>query len=108
MSGRGVNSNIAPLSIFNDTVDFLRPFAEESMETLTAWTEKSISTEKAIYEELQEVAGKWREQAAVTLLLQKAVECLITPQVQHTGNVWEKDSDIWPRLLAQRRGSEKR
>ena len=46
MSGRGVNSNIAPLSIFNDTVDFLRPFAEESMETLTAWTEKAFPLRK--------------------------------------------------------------
>lgn len=78
---------------FNDTDGFLRPFAEESTETLTAWMEKSVSAEKSLYAELQSMVGKWQEQAAVTLLLQKAVEYLKMPQVKHTGNVWQKSSD---------------
>ncbi len=78
---------------FNDTVNFLRPFAEESMEILTAWMEKSVSAEKSLYAELQSMVGKWQEQAAITLLLKKAMEYLKTPQVEHTGNVWQKYSD---------------
>lgn len=75
---------------FNDTVDFLRPFAKESLETLAAWMEKSVSAEKAIYGELQAVAEKWRQQATATLVLQKAVEYLKTSQVKHTGNIWQE------------------
>lgn len=75
---------------FNNTDGFLLPFVQEPMETLTAWMEKSVSAEKAIYRELQAVAEKWRQQAAATLLLQKTVEYLKTPQVEHTGNEWQK------------------
>lgn len=78
---------------FNDIVEFLRPFAEESTETLTAWMEKSTAAEESLYAELQSVVGKWQEQAAVTLLLKKTVEYLKMPQVEHTGNVWQKTSD---------------
>lgn len=78
---------------FNDIVEFLRPFAEESTETLTAWMEKSAAAEESLYAELQSVVGKWQEQAAVTLLLKKTVEYLKMPQVPHTSNVWQKTSD---------------
>ena len=78
---------------FNNKDGFLLPFAQEPMETLTAWMEKSVSAEKAIYKELQEVAEKWRQQAAATLLLQKAVEYLKMPQAEHSGNEWQKKHD---------------
>lgn len=78
---------------FNDTADFLRPFADESLGTLTAWMEKSVAAEKALYGELQAVAEKWRQQAATTLLLQKAMEYLKMPQVKHTGNMWQETAD---------------
>lgn len=78
---------------FNDTADFLGPFADESLETLTAWTEKSVAAEKAIYGELREIVGKWQEQAAITLLLQRAVEYLKAPKVKHTGNMWQESTD---------------
>ena len=47
-------------------------------------------TEKAILKKLQAIAQEWEDQAAQTMLLDRAIEYVRTPEVQHTGNEWKR------------------
>ena len=60
--------------------------ASELQEKLTA----SEAAEKAIYEKLKAAVAEWDEQAAQTLLLEKALEYVRTPEVSHTSNEWKQ------------------
>jgi len=62
-----------------------------SVERLRAMREESAAAEQAIFENLQEAARAWEEQAGQTLSFDKAVEYVRTPPVKHTANQWEKD-----------------
>lgn len=53
--------------------------------------EKCAKLELAAFNVVRKAAVVWEEKAADTRLLDKAIEYLKTPEVQHTSNKWEKD-----------------
>jgi len=60
------------------------------LEQLQTMREESIKAEQAIFENLQESTKTWEEQAGQTLTLNKAIEYVRTPQIQHTSNEWQQ------------------
>ena len=62
------------------------------LDRLQALRNKSVETEKAVFRDLQEATKRWEEQAAQTMILDRAIEYVKTPEVQHSGNRWE-DTD---------------
>ena len=50
---------------------------------------ESAAAEQAIFDDLKERAAAWEEQAGRTLLLDKTLEYVRTPHVQHTANEWQ-------------------
>lgn len=67
----------------------LSPLTTLSADKLAALREESVAQEKALYEKLRGAMSEWEEQAAGTMLLDKAIEYVKTPPVKHTSNVWE-------------------
>ena len=53
----------------------------------------SAKLEKEIYADMKGSVKKWEEQAAQTLLLDKALEYVRTPKVKHTSNEWKQQID---------------
>lgn len=60
-----------------------------SMEQLREMRGESAAAEQAIYEDLKQRAAAWEAQAGQTLAIDKAIEYVRTPTVQHTSNQWE-------------------
>ena len=60
-----------------------------SMEQLREMREESAAAEQAVYEDLKQRAAAWEAQAGQTLTIDKAIEYVRTPTVQHTSNQWE-------------------
>ncbi len=56
---------------------------------LAALREDSAAREKAIFAKLVDAVKEWEEQAAGTMLLEKAIEYVKTPPVKHTANEWQ-------------------
>lgn len=58
--------------------------------------EASIALEKDLYAQLKKLAEAWDEQAAQTMLLERALEYVHTPEVAHTSNEWkEGENGVW-------------
>lgn len=58
--------------------------------------EASIALEKDLYAQLKKLAEAWDEQAAQTMLLERALEYVHTPEVTHTSNEWkEGENGVW-------------
>ncbi len=55
----------------------------------TSMRSESAAAEQAIFDDLKERAAAWEEQAGRTLLLDKTLEYVRTPHVQHTANEWQ-------------------
>ena len=55
----------------------------------TFHAQRSAAAEQAIFDDLKERAAAWEEQAGRTLLLDKTLEYVRTPHVQHTANEWQ-------------------
>ena len=53
----------------------------------------SMKLEKGIYAKAQDSIKEWETQAAQTLLLDKALEYVRTPTVEHTSNEWKQQAD---------------
>ncbi len=51
------------------------------LDRLQALRNKSVETEKAVFRDLQEAAKRWEEQAAQTMILDRAIEYVKTPEV---------------------------
>ena len=51
----------------------------------------SVVFEKAIFDQILGVVGKWEDQAALTMLLDDAIEYIKTPTCKHSSNQWEID-----------------
>lgn len=62
-------------------------------ESLEAMRQGSIDGEQKAYEIVVAAAKQWEQQAASTQMIDRALEYLRTPEVEHTGNVWEKSGD---------------
>ena len=67
----------------------IAPYVSLPLEQLHAMREESAAAEQAIFNELSSRAAAWEEQAGRTLLLDKTLEYVRTPHVQHTANEWQ-------------------
>lgn len=63
-------------------------------DSLEAMRQGSIDGEQKAYEIVVAAAKQWEQQAAVTQTINRALEYLRTPEIEHTGNQW-KDTDNW-------------
>ena len=75
-----------------DRADF-KPFLNVPVKDLEKQLKKSQAEEKKVFEEMKKAVTAWDEHGAQTLLLQKAIEYLKTPEVTHTRNEWQRHKD---------------
>ncbi len=71
----------------------LTPLVCQSEKELIARQKTSIRKEEQVYEKLRKATGEWEELGAQTLLLEKALEYVRTPEVAHTANEWRRQMD---------------
>lgn len=69
----------------------LTPFTNTDMAELQRLRQISISEEQEIFDSLKSSLSKWERQAAITKMLDRAIEYLKTSEIEHTGNTWVKD-----------------
>ncbi|HBH1323891.1 TPA: antirestriction protein ArdA [Clostridioides difficile] len=69
----------------------IAPYASLPIAQLLSMRSESAAAEQAIFDSLKEQAATWEEQAGKTLLLDKALEYVRTPHVQHTANQWQEN-----------------
>ena len=69
----------------------IAPYASLPIAQLLSMRSESAAAEQAIFDDLKERAAAWEEQAGRTLLLDKALEYVRTPHVQHTANEWREN-----------------
>ncbi len=56
----------------------------------------SEAAEKSIFDRLKAAVSEWEAQAAQTLLLEKVLEYVRTPEVSHTSNEWKQiQGGVW-------------
>lgn len=79
-------------SIFCEDVD-ISSLITMGAESLEAMRQGSIDGEQKAYNIVVAAAKQWEQQAAATQTINRALEYLHTPEVAHTGNVWEKSGD---------------
>ena len=72
----------------------LERFDPEVKHSLEAMRQGSIDGEQKAYEIVVAAAKQWEQQAAATQTINRALEYLRTPEIEHTGNQW-KDTDNW-------------
>ena len=75
-----------------DRADF-KPFLNVPVKDLEKQLKESQAEEKKVFEEMKKAVTAWDEHGAQTLLLQKAIEYMRTPEVTHTGNEWKRHKD---------------
>lgn len=69
------------------------PFLDVPQKELEKRLKVSKAEEQKVYDQLKEAAKAWDAHGAQTLLLQKAIEYLKTPEVKHTSNEWKQQND---------------
>lgn len=69
----------------------LTPFTNTGIKELERLRKISTAAEQEIFESLNIPLAKWERQAALTKLLDRAIEYLKTPEIEHTRNKWVKD-----------------
>ena len=67
----------------------IAPYASLPIAQLLSMRSESAAAEQTIFDDLKERAAAWEEQAGRTLLLDKTLEYVRTPHVQHTANEWQ-------------------
>ena len=73
-----------------------KPFLNVPIKDLEKQLKESQAEEKKVFEEMKKAVTAWDEHGAQTLLLQKAIEYLKTPEVAHTANEWKQSkSGAW-------------
>ena len=80
------------LTYHGEHADFT-PFLNVPVKDLTQQLKDSKAQERKVLEELKKAAKAWDAYGAQTLLLQKAIEYLQTPEVGHTANEWRQRKD---------------
>ena len=79
----------------------IAPYASLPIAQLLSMRSESAAAEQAIFDDLKERAAAWEEQAGRTLLLDKTLEYVRTPHVQHTANEWQTtEQEIFERFSA--------
>lgn len=69
------------------------PFLGVPLKELEQRLKDSQAKEKKVFEAVKKAVVAWDEHGAQTLLLQKAIEYVKTPEVKHTNNEWKKQKD---------------
>lgn len=69
----------------------LTPFTNTGIKELERLRKISTAAEQEIVESLNIPLARWERQAALTKLLDRAIEYLKTPEIEHTENKWVKD-----------------
>lgn len=83
---------------FNDwqADSHIAPLVGLAGEEIMRRKEASIALEKELYAKLKKLAAEWDEQAAQTMLLERALEYVHTPEAAHTSNEWKEGKNgIW-------------
>ncbi|GAA6493114.1 hypothetical protein K280104A7_26780 [Candidatus Bariatricus faecipullorum] len=62
-------------------------------DSLEAMRQGSIDGEQKAYEIVVAAAKQWEQQAVATQMINRALEYLRTPEVEHTANEWHKSGD---------------
>lgn len=76
--------------------DHLAGLTDQPEQALAAMRTESAEKEQEIYETLRSAFSRWEKQASRTMLLDKALEYVRNPEVEHTGNQWtEKEPGCW-------------
>ena len=69
----------------------LLPFVQCSTKELQSLRKLSVAREQETFYELKKVAAVWEQRASETMLIDRAIEYLKTPEIEHTENKWVKD-----------------
>lgn len=69
----------------------LTPFTKTDIQELESLRKISVAAEQEIFDGLNVPLSKWERQAALTKLIDRAIEYLKTSEIEHTGNKWVKD-----------------
>lgn len=85
----GAHLTIERTLYYRDTAD-LTPYIALTLTELQAMREKSSATENDLFQRLKSIADEWEVQGAKTLMIDKAIQYVNTPQQQHTENEWVK------------------
>lgn len=78
---------------WNVALSSLPELVKLSPEELERRRESSVILEQGIFGEIQAALQKWEEQAAQTMILDRALEYVRTPGVPHTSNEWVQSED---------------
>lgn len=75
---------------------FMALLTDKPATELEKMLKDSEDAEKSIFDKLKASVGEWEAQAAQTLLLEKVLEYVRTPEVSHTSNEWKQlDNGAW-------------
>lgn len=69
---------------------FMALLTDKPAAELQKMLKESEDAEKSIYDKLKASVSEWEAQAAQTLLLEKVLEYVRTPEVSHTSNEWKQ------------------
>ena len=69
---------------------FMALLVDKPAAELQEMLKDSEGAEKAIFDKLKAAVSEWEAQAAQTLLLEKVMEYVRTPEVSHTSNEWKQ------------------
>lgn len=70
-----------------------KPFLNVPIKELEKQLKASQAEEKKVFDQMKKAITAWDEHGAQTLLLQKGIEYLKTPEVTHTANEWRQSKD---------------
>lgn len=87
----GVRLKLEHTLTFNRDAADISPFIDKTVEELQEMRERSSSAEQYIFEKLQFAVTEWEKQGARTMLLDRAIQFLKTPQIKHTANKWQEN-----------------
>lgn len=74
----------------------------QDADAVQALRKESIGKEEKLFDEIGAAVKKWYIQAAITRSCNRAVEYLRTPETEHTGNKWVKQSDNQSEKISNR------
>jgi len=72
---------------------FMALLTDNPITELQEMLKGSKAAEQSIFDKLKAAAGEWEVQAAQTLLLEKVLEYVRTPEVSHTSNEWKRQEN---------------
>ena len=75
---------------------FMALLTDKPTSELQEMLKSSEAAEKSIFDRLKVAVSEWEAQAAQTLLLEKVLEYVRTPEVSHTSNEWKQiQGGVW-------------